>query len=526
MTIHEKSDVDYNRVTYYIIIAVVVLAILWLNYCSLKDHLSSNSQVINTFEVSENEMVKTRDPVVAGIFYASEPKQLDEDVEHYLSVDFRQTSAYPKLLIVPHAGFQYSASVAAKAYLQLQKFSGKIKNVILVGPSHRVAFKGIAASEADDFKTPLGNIPVNKEILANMVAANSDVAYHDAPHQEEHCLEVQLPFLQKVLNNFKIVPLVYGNVSAESLALTLEPYMHDENSVIIFSADLSHYYNYDTAQTIDSKTAEMINNKDPLLDEHMSCGAIGINAALILAKENNLLPEMLELTNSGNTAGNKEKVVGYGAWSFGQPSDQDIQEPQTLLEKELASLKKFAEFYGDDLFKIARQSLEEAVGKHHYSPSRGDYSDALFDKGATFVTLSKNGELRGCIGTIIPNQAVAQDVASNAYGAAMEDGRFSPLRKEELSEVEISISLLTGFEKIKFKDEAHLLAQLQSGVDGLILRDGNRQGLFLPSVWEQIADPQEFLNNLKLKAGLSPSYWSDKVNIYRFRTLEIKQDEN
>lgn len=521
MTINEKSDIDYKRIAYYIIIAVVLLAVLWLNYCSLKEHLSSNSQVINNFEVSENEMDKTRNPAVAGIFYASEPKQLDDEVEHYLAAEFRQSSAQPKILIVPHAGYQYSASVAAKAYLQLQKFSGKIKNVILVGPSHRVAFNGIAASSADDFKTPLGKVALNKEVVGAMVKNNTDVLYYDAAHAEEHCLEVQLPFLQKVLNKFKIVPLVYGNVSPDSLAKVLEPYLHDDNSVIIISADLSHYYEYNMAKNIDGKTADMIKDREPYLTEHMSCGATGINAALILAKEDHLHPDMLELANSGDTAGDKDRVVGYGAWAFG--GSQKTEEPQlNLLEKELRSLESFSAYYGKELHEIAKKSLEEAVSHHRYSPSRSDYHDAVFNKGAAFVTLTKNGELRGCIGTVIPYQAVAHDIAANTYEAAMEDSRFAPITKEELPEIKISISLLTSFEEIKYKDEADLISQIQQGIDGLIIRDGNRQGLFLPSVWEQLPDRREFLNNLKLKAGMSPSYWSNNIKVYRFRTLEMK----
>lgn len=526
MAINEKSDIDYKRIAYYIIIAIILLAILWLNYCSLKEHLSSNPQIINNFEVSEEEMVKTRNPAVAGIFYASEPKKLDSEVAHYLTSDFRQSTVRPKILIVPHAGYQYSASVAAKAYLQLQKFSGKIKNVILVGPSHRVAFNGIAVSSADDFKTPLGNVALNKEIIGEMIKNNHDVLYYDAAHQEEHCLEVQLPFLQKVLNKFKIVPLVYGNISPEKLAVALEPYLQDDKNIVIISADLSHYYNYDTAKDIDAETADKINSREPSLTEHMSCGATGINAALILAKKDHLHPDMLELANSGDTSGDKERVVGYGAWSFSEAEKHKNKQPLGRLEKELESLKEFSKYYGADLYDIAQKSLEEAVEHHHYSPSRRDYPDAVFNKGAAFVTLTKKGELRGCIGTVIPFQAVAHDVAANAYEAAMEDSRFQPLSKEELPDIKISISLLTGFEEIIYSDENDLLSKIKKGTDGLILRDGNRQGLFLPSVWEQISDKQDFLNNLKIKAGLSPSYWSNNIKVYRFRTLEIKKDEN
>lgn len=526
MSINEDSDIDYKRVTNYIIIAVVVIAVLALNYCSLKKHLSSNSQFINEFHVSEDEMNTIRNPAVAGIFYASEFKELDDEVGHYLSADFRPGVSKPKILIVPHAGYMFSAPVAAQAYLQLKNPAGTINNVVLVGPSHRVAFNGIAASSASEFKTPLGTVRVNRLLTDKLADEFSDVRIFDKAHAQEHSLEVQLPFLQKVLGKFEIVPLVYGNVSPESLAQVLEPLMADENTVVIISADLSHYYDYETAKELDLQTAALIERNRAEIEDHMSCGSIGINAALLLAQKNHLRPEMLELANSGDTAGDKDRVVGYGAWAF-SPENKKTQPPKDKLDAELDNLREFSSYYGSDLLKIAERALTEAAQEQHrYSPSRRDYPDKVFDKGAAFVTLTKNGELRGCIGTVVPYQAVAHDVAANTFEAAMEDRRFKPLTASELKDIKISLSLLTGYEEINYTDEVDLLTKIRPGIDGLIIRDGDRQGLFLPSVWEQLPDRREFLNNLKLKAGMSPSYWSNKIKVYRFRTLEIKQDEN
>ena len=316
MSINEDSDIDNKRIANYIVFAVVIIALLALNWCSLKKYLSSNRRTINDFQISESEMTKTREPAVAGIFYASELRQLDSEIEHYLSAEIRPGTARPEILIVPHAGYVYSAPVAAQAYLQLKNYAGKIKNVILVGPSHRVAFKGIAASSADEFKTPLGKVQVNRELTDRIVAANQAVHIQDKAHLQEHSLEVQLPFLQKVLGEFKIVPLVYGDVSAEDLTRALEPYITDKGTVIVVSADLSHYFDYDTARILDEKTAKLIEQNRPDIEEHMSCGSIGINAALLLAAEKHLRPETLKLANSGDTAGDKDSVVGYGAWSF------------------------------------------------------------------------------------------------------------------------------------------------------------------------------------------------------------------
>ena len=526
MAIGEDSDIDYKKISYYILIALVVLSVLWLNYCSLRKHMSSNSQIITDFQITEKEMKKTRDPAVAGIFYAGDRQQLEAEVAHYLSADFNRTLTRPKILIVPHAGFRYSAPVAAQAYLQLKKYSKNIKNVILVGPSHHVAFNGIAASGAAYFKTPLGQIGVNRALIRKLLENNPHIGVFEQAHEKEHSLEVQLPYLQKVLKDFKIVPLVYGQVPPQVLADALRPFLADDGTIIIFSADLSHYYNYEKARELDAETADKIRNKEADISGHMSCGATGINAAVLLAKTEHLRPEMLEMANSGDTSGSRDSVVGYGAWSFGA-DDGTEAEKLPPLEQEMQNLKNFTRFYGDDLLKIARRSLEEAVlNGNEYSPSRSDYPDAVFNKGAAFVTLTQKGELRGCIGTVVPNQAVALDVARNTYGAALQDSRFKPVTKEELPEIRFSISLLTSFEPISFSGEEDLLRQLQPGTDGLIIRDGDRQGLFLPSVWEQLPDRKSFLENLKLKAGLSPSYWSDNMKVYRFRTLEIKEDEN
>ena len=271
----------------------------------------------------------------------------------------------------------------------------------------------------------------------------------------------------------------------------------------------------------------MITNQQAEIENHMSCGATGINAALLLAKEIVLRPEMLDLTNSGDTAGDKDSVVGYGAWSFGAPEDQEQEETLPKLEQETKNLKLFAEAYRDDLLQIVSRALTNAVMKHkHYSPARKDYDDALFDKGASFVTLKLNNELRGCIGTVVPHVAIAHDLADNAYQAAMEDNRFAPLTESELPKITFSVSLLTGFEAITYQDEQDLLSKIQAGKDGIIIRDGDRQGLFLPSVWAELPDKVEFMKNLKIKAGMNPSFWSNNIKVYRFRTVEINSNEN
>ena len=476
----QKNDGEKPHYLRLALAGVGILLLLALNYLYFREKTSSNSELITRYTRKADPMEKYRNPAVAGLFYAAAPQTLDREVSGYLQAAGGAYEKMPKMLIVPHAGYQYSAPAAARAYRPLRDQSGRIKTVILLGPSHRVPVNGLALSSADWFVTPLGKVPVDREMTAGL-AARKGFRINDAAHRDEHSLEVQLPFLQKVLTDFEIVPIVYGAMNPQ-------------------------------------ETAAKIKEVSPEIGYHQSCGAGGINSALILAQMMHLRPEILSLINSGDTAGSRERVVGYGAWVFAGTGG---------LERETAALADYAAVYKKDLLRIARTALEEAVLHGRvFEPSRDDYPDPLFDKGASFVTLEKNGELRGCIGSLLPRRATALDVAENAYNAALHDGRFAPVAAGELGEIGIAVSLLTGFEPVAYENEEDLLAKVNAGVDGLVIRDGSRQGLFLPSVWKQLPDKRDFLNNLKLKAGMSPSYWSNAIKVYRFRTVEIKENEN
>ncbi len=518
-----KIDFDYGCLPHYVLITIIALGFLALNYLYFYDHISSNNGTINEYSSQKEHPQSIREAAVAGIFYPAETHLLSGSVDSYLSNIKKHTSPQqPHIIIVPHAGYQYSAQVAAQAYQKLIPFAKNIKRVIILGPSHFAPVKGAALSDADFFKTPLGLVKINKKINEKL-ARNPLFHYQKSAHAKEHSLEVQLPFLQKVLKKFTIVPIAYGNIEPEQLAKALSPFVNTSNTLLVVSSDLSHYLDYDKAQTLDTQTAEQVNQNIPL-DPHQACGATGINTALLLAKEYHYQPSLLDKTNSGNTGGDRESVVGYASWIFNKKNE--APQPLTPLDKESENLTDFAQNHGKELFFIAEKSLHSAVmEKAKFTPSRNDFANTLFDKGASFVTLKKNGNLRGCIGSLMPNQAISFDVAANTYAAAMEDDRFSAVTAEELPNIDIVISLLTGYEKIKYKDEADLLNQLRPGIDGLVIRDGNRQGLFLPSVWQELPNKQDFLKNLKLKAGLSPSYWSNNIKAYRFQVVEIKKGD-
>lgn len=522
---NRKQNTEPSKWKRYVLWGCVAAALLVLNYWYLDKYLSANSGYITAYRPGEDDLAQYRNPAVAGLFYSAQPAELSGHVDQYLqSGRFSRYSGYqPKIMIVPHAGYIYSAGTAGKAYAVLQKYAPQIKNVILLGPSHYYGGDGAWLSDIDYFATPLGDVAVNKAMVRKIASAAPEIKINNQAHLKEHSLEVQLPFVQKVLPKAKIVPLIYGRISPETLAETLAEYLKRQDTVLIVSADLSHYHQYEEAQKIDAGTAAKIEKGEPLAD-HESCGAAGINTALLLAARGNYRPQMLELINSGDVSGDKSRVVGYGAWSF-YPDSEPLP-PQSELERQTESLRAFAGLYGDNLRQIVRMALDKGV-KHHksYSPSRRHFPEQIFDKGASFVTLLKNGELRGCIGSILPSSSIAQDVASNAYGAALEDSRFPPVTADELPEIKFSIALLTGFEKIEYKDEADVLKKIKAGTDGIVIRDGNRQGVFLPSVWAELPDKEEFFKQLKIKAGMNPNYWNNRINVYRFRTVEIKDED-
>lgn len=512
---------EFNRqhLWRYILSAIVIIFILLLNFYFIRDYVASNSNQVKDYSLQDEDINPIREAAVAGLFYPADVYQLEQDIKGYLQMTAPRLGRRPHIMIVPHAGYVYSAEVAAKAYQQLLPFANDIKKVIILGPSHRVMLNGVGLSTASDFKTPFGKIKVAKEINEKL-AQSTLFNYNDKAHKHEHALEVQLPFLQKTLNNFTIIPMVYGKIDNKILAQALLPLIKQNDTLLIVSADLSHYQDDTNAKQTDSQTAQMVASGIPI-DEHRSCGAIGINTAMIIAKELGLKPQLLDMANSGDVSGETDKVVGYASWVFaGAPAPEEELSP---LEQEVKNISNFARHNHQSIVQIVKKSLENAVLEKKYKPSREEYPNVLFDKGAVFVTLKSDNKLRGCIGSLLPTKAIALDLASNAYLAAMEDKRFSPLTLKELDNISFSVSILSGYEQIRFKNEKDLLNMIVPQKDGLVLRDGDRQGVFLPSVWEQFSTPDKFLNNLKIKAGLSPSYWSDNVKIYRFRTVEVKE---
>ena len=261
-------------------------------------------------------MTSTRPPAVAGSFYPADPRQLRTVISTFLRAVPAISGPCPKAIIVPHAGYIYSGAIAASAYAHVACARDSIRRVVLLGPAHRLAFHGLALSSADSFATPLGSIPLDLPANSALLALPG-VQILDKAHALEHSLEVQLPFLQIVLTDFSLVPVVVGNAPAEAVAKVIEAVWGGPETLVVISSDLSHYEDYATAKQHDAATAQAIEKLQPeAIDYHDACGRLPMNGLLLVAKKLGLTVIPYDLRSSGDTAGDRDRVVGYGAYGF------------------------------------------------------------------------------------------------------------------------------------------------------------------------------------------------------------------
>jgi len=260
--------------------------------------------------------LRVRPAAVAGMFYPEDPDDLRREVADYLSAPEAADEDLPKAVVVPHAGYRYSAPVAAAAYARLAAARGKVRRVVLIGPTHRVAVAGFALSNAEVFDTPLGPVAVDTGAV-DRLAQRPDAVRMDLAHAQEHCLEVQLPFLKETLGEVAIVPVLAGQVSPEAVADLLAGLWGGPETLIVVSSDLSHYLSYDDCVTLDAVTTHAIETMSPeKIDRPQACGRLPIAGLLLCAKARGMKVRTLDVRNSGDTAGPRGQVVGYGSWAF------------------------------------------------------------------------------------------------------------------------------------------------------------------------------------------------------------------
>lgn len=449
-------------------------------------------------------MNTVRAPAVAGTFYTADPAALAASVDEML-VRPSHEGPPPKAIIAPHAGHVYSGPIAASVYARLAGAKGKIRRVVLLGPSHRVGFRGIAATSANTYRTPLGDIPVDQEAI-HRIAGLPATGVLDEAHAQEHSLEVHLPFLQRVLGDFTLVPLVVGDAAKEDVARVLEALWGGEETLIVISSDLSHYHGYAEAKQIDANTAARIEALASDLTGEEACGCRPINGLMYLAKRRGYTVEQVDVRNSGDTAGDRGRVVGYGAWVIHE-SSAGVTLPLSLRQR---------------LLQVAREAiLRPLTSGDKFDIEPGHFPAPLLVQRASFVTLNIEDHLRGCIGSLVAHRALVVDVANNAQAAAFNDPRFRPLTLSEYHDIDVHISVLSEPLPMTVSSRQHLIDSLRPGIDGLIIEENGQRATYLPSVWEQLPDPEMFVAELRRKAGLSRDGWSPGTRVFRYTTEEF-----
>jgi AmmeMemoRadiSam system protein A len=465
---------------------------------------------------------RVREPAVAGLFYPAEPKELSATLDKLLAAAPSHNLGKLRALVCPHAGYEYSGPIAASGYKQL--IGRDVRTVFLMAPSHYAMFNGVSVLDADGYRTPLGVVTVSPKSagLAKVKPfrleprggvrrppwtlrspKKAGAPEDDTPETWEHAGEVQVPFLQKTLTNFNLVSLVFGQVDPRDVARALASRL-DDQTFIVASSDLSHYHPYDEAKSLDTGCVKAICDLDlAKLKDAEACGIGPIQTLVHLAKMKGWQTKLLDYRNSGDTAGDKSGVVGYAAIAFFEP----------------ASAAQFNAAERKQLLALARRALEDVVrtGKLPEPDIKNFPPSFALPKGC-FVTLTKHGELRGCIGNIIPRQPLYQAIMENARAAALNDYRFEPVKPAELGDLEIEVSVLTEPMSLSFTAPDDLLSKLRPSQDGVILKIGFQSATFLPQVWEKIPDKATFLNHLAQKAGCAAGAWREpgtKVDVYQ-----------
>ncbi len=458
-----------------------------------------------------------KQPNVAGKFYSDNPQELSRQVDKYLTdADPEAINGEIFALIVPHAGYDFSGPTAAYAYKLVKDLP--YKTVIVIASNHYYGFRGVSVYPSGFFRTPLGDIEIDKDFASRLLNRDPEISFEPQSFAQEHSLEVQIPFLQRSLSVWKIVPIIMGDctlLTCKKLAgLIKEAVGLRRDVLVVASTDMYHGHDYQECPIVDNLTIPFLSNMD---DEGLYyglregklqlCGGLPVVTTLILAKSlGHKESKLLKYTNSAEVTGKKIKgvwTVGYSSWA--------IDQSQNKGEAEMFNLKQKKR-----LLEIARSSIE-AYLKTGKRLEVAESDPQLLKLMGAFVTLNEHGELRGCIGNLIGNQPLYLTIRDMAVEAAVSDPRFLPVKLIDLANIEIEVSALSPMERVDSADKIIL------GKHGVLVRKGFRSGVFLPQVATETGwSKEEFLSNLcSHKAGLSPDAWKDKsVELYIF-TAEV-----
>jgi AmmeMemoRadiSam system protein A/AmmeMemoRadiSam system protein B len=439
----------------------------------------------------------------AGRFFPAEPTDtfaaLDDAWQSSLAVELPHGA---EVIISPHAGYRFCADVGARAY----RAARKARRVLLLSPSHYEGFDGMAVPSHHGFHIGEKTVPLD------VAARNSLAAYlsiNDTPHAREHGIETQIPMLAHWLEAPYVLPVIIGRAKLPQIAELIGAWRKFvPDGLVVLSSDLSHRLPRAKADAHDQMTASFIETAqgEQITGAH-ACGWQTIGGALAVPEISGLRAVRLGMTNSARVTGDENGTVGYGAWAF-LAADAMVLGPKAR----------------GDVVRVVRQMVAGQL-KRSRAPELNtkSFCAALQGQGASFVTWKKQGQLRGCIGTLVPHRPLIEDIAQNATKSAFKDPRFAPVSNAEFSSLELKVAILSNPAAMQFTDETDLISQLQTGRDGLILSDGKHRGTFLPMVWESLPNPKDFLCALKQKAGLPKDHWSDTLQVQRYLAETIPE---
>ncbi len=453
---------------------------------------------------------------VAGAFYSDNKTELSAQIESLLQTATKFKEEDVQAVIVPHAGYVFSAQTAATAYATLSK---KYKNIFVIGSSHHVSFDGASIYNIGNYKTPLGEIKTNHTIVSTLMK-NPLFTYNRDAHTKEHTLEVQLPFLQTIYGDeLNIIPIIMATQNMESIieiSKVLKPYFDNKENLFVISTDLSHYPDYEDANIVDKRTLNALTQNNPqefintiVKNEGSNtkglvtsaCGWSSLLVLLNMTKDENYKYEVVEYKNSGDTKyGDHNRVVGYGA---------------LRVYKENANEFFLTDAEKEELRNLAKLSLyESTINNKRVEIDESTLSPKLKQHLGAFVTLHKEKQLRGCIGQFEPNQPLYKVVAEMAISAARFDRRFAQVTPEELENIDLEISVLTPRKKINSIDE------IKIGRDGIYIIHGNKSGTYLPQVATDMNwSVEEFVRSCcEEKAGITPSDCKD-AEIFTYEAI-------
>lgn len=478
-----------------------------------------------------------REPAVSGAFYPGNSKELSKTIDELLSsANKHEIDGRLVALLAPHAGYVYSGQIAAESFKQVEGLD--FETVIIVGASHRVGFNGISTYPKGYYKTPLGKVEIDEKLADEIrsmfgydiekspSSRGSDAApsgFYPPAHASEHSVEVEIPFVQKVLPKAKIVTIVIGGHSTETIQKLIKVFvkvMKTPKCLLVVSTDLSHYHPYSEAVKLDRAGLKSVEDLDPgkLIDQLNSgktefCNSIGTIALVTAAKSIGADAKLLMYKNSGDVTGDKSRgVVGYGTVAISNATQSPPQGRKQSTDLEL----NFDESEKREMLKLARDSIEKNLNSSDEGADAKSSNPKLMKKCGAFVTLKIDGNLRGCIGYIQPIKPLHETISQTAVAAATQDPRFAPLKKNELDKISIEISVLSPLKLIDDPEEVKV------GKHGLYMRKGMRSGLLLPQVaTEQGWARKQFLEGTCRKAGMPIDAWkSSDIEIYIF-TAEI-----